>query len=88
MVLCKDCKHWRKIRDEDHQAEEGVVWPGPHGECMLIDEFSTDKKAWVYSSLSSLDNRLPVQNAEVEPSLITKPDFSCLLGETREAGDA
>lgn len=55
---------------------------------MLIDEFSTDKKAWVYSSLSSLDNRLPVQNAEVEPSLITKPDFSCLLGETREAGDA
>ena len=82
MITCSNCKHWRKIRDEDLQAEEDVVWPGPHGECMLIDEFSVDKNAWVYSSLSPLDNRFPVQNAEIEPSLITKPDFGCVHGET------
>ncbi len=87
MITCSICKHWRKIRDEDHKAEEDVTWPGPHGECMLIDEFSTDKKGWIYVSSMPIDNRSPVtmNNVDIEPSLITNPDFGCIHGETEDA---
>lgn len=64
---CELCRHWRKIRDEDLVSEDGSkqLWPGPHGECALFDEYSTDQLAWL-SSMTGEDL-----------SLITKPDFAC-----------
>ncbi len=39
---CKDCVYWRHIRDEDYPTQD-EVWPGPHGECKVIDNYSWDK---------------------------------------------
>ncbi len=36
---CSNCKFWRKIRNEDYIGKD-FMWPGPHGECLRIDENS------------------------------------------------
>lgn len=69
VVSCGECKHWRKIRDESRRIDDEITWPGPHGECNLHDEFSTDKKAWTYSREAD------------DAALITQPDFGCINGE-------
>ena len=76
MITCKTCKHWRKIRDEDFKE-----WPGPHGECNKVNDFEFST-AWVSSAIFPIDPGIPVQNATTEPSLITQPDFGCILGES------
>lgn len=86
MITCSNCKHWRKIRDEALKVEEDIIWPGPHGECMLIDQYSTDKSAWIYVSIIPEDYRNPVtmNNVDMEPSIMTSPDFGCIHGEAKE----
>lgn len=64
---CETCQHWRKIRDEDLVLLDDV-WPGPHGECWILDENSTDKLAW----LAGLEGK-----RDEDISLITRPEFSC-----------
>lgn len=81
MINCGECKHWRKIRDEPLRIDDERTMPGPHGECFLLDDYSMDKKAWLYFSLSALDPGKPVENAHVEVSMITQPDFGCAHGE-------
>ena len=71
MNTCLTCKHWRKIRDED-----AFGWPGPHGECLNLDEFSTDKTAWLWFANVEKDNCGDL-------SLVTKPDFGCTLWEEK-----
>ena len=74
---CSTCKHWRKIRDEDFKCADGEVWPGPHGECHATTEFTNDSKAWINVWLGPENPEKPFENAAVEGSLITKPDFYC-----------
>ena len=83
-ITCQNCKHWRKIRDENYMTAKGDMWLGPHGECNAIDEFSLDKSAWLSYFLGPKDVDKPEpENASVDVSLITKPDFSCPLGESK-----
>lgn len=67
---CKTCKHWRHIRDADYTDYE-PHWNGPHGECGVIDDFSTENKAWIHG----------YDRADI--SLITMPDFGCVLHTQR-----
>jgi len=78
MIRCGECRHWRKIRDENYQE-----WRGPHGECHLLDEFSTEKSAWLDLWIGPLEPDEPVKNAAGEASLITMPDFGCVHGELK-----
>ena len=78
-MTCSTCKHWRKIRDENYAVKDvadptiiTMVWPGPHGECMLMADCPKPGIAWVYACDS---NNAP-------PSVlafITKPEFGCIL---------
>lgn len=70
---CSTCKHWRHIRDEDLKTKKGV-WPGPHGECGQINEWSLDRGAWLVNIDEIHDNDL---------SLITKGTFSCSEHESK-----
>lgn len=86
MGRCERCQHWRWIRDEDHSARayfadphdtREYVWPGPHGECLLVHDTSytetfDSQSAWVHGVYY-----LP------DLSLITKPEFGCVLFEER-----
>lgn len=81
LVICGACRHWRKIREQSYRKEDGQEWPGPHGECCLIDEYSTDKKAWTDLALGPLEPTEPMVNAGGEACLITMPDFGCVHGE-------
>lgn len=66
---CKTCKYWRFIRNDDFIVSNGMVWKGPHGECMRIEEYSDI--AWLASTTSD----------DCEPTLITSPNFGCVLHE-------
>lgn len=70
-MKCGGCFFWRKIRDEDYEE-----WPGPHGECRLIDESSQDQPAWLGATV-------PKGEELGDIYMITRPDFGCELG--REA---
>jgi len=62
---CSSCEHWRKIRDDDHVDDEGVIWKGPHGECNnLLLEVS--ERAWIWCQ------------DDLDASLITRSDFGCV----------
>lgn len=77
MGLCKNCKHWRHIRDENLKE-----WRGPHGECHLIDDISPENSAWFWvNTLERVDGEwryLDHLNIDAEASLITMPDFGCI----------
>ncbi len=79
MEKCETCQFWRKIRDDDLVLEDGEVWVGPHGECHLIDEFSTDKAAWLAAN----------EGDDTDMSLITRSNFGCnqWMGQQRIGGD-
>jgi len=70
--VCKTCKHWRHIRDEDYGD-----WRGPHGECHLIWEFPQDDvPAWLYATDKYYGDKL-AKTLDFEVSLITMPTFGC-----------
>ena len=83
MKICSDCKHWRKIRNEHYVRKDGDTWYGPHGECHRISFPDAEIKAWLSDAVYPIDPEKPVENAAVEPSLITKPDFGCILWELK-----
>jgi len=75
MVKCSECKFWRFIRSDDFIVDDETTWKGPHGECNKITDTSYDEvEAWVAPQLACED---------VDTSLITKPDFGCILGENK-----
>lgn len=91
-MFCKDCKHWRLIRDEDFETKTGEIWKGPHGECHKIDEFSIDTKAWTCcidnnACGNCYENSIECAKCKTEPyhepNLITKEDFGCVLFEQK-----
>jgi len=65
---CKLCRHWRKIRDDDYVDDDGTVWPGPHGECNAVNDYSINKNSIAWISGDGEDM-----------SLITREVFSCIL---------
>ena len=67
MNTCQTCRFWRHIRDETFEG-----WPGPHGECQLIDEYSIDQLAWIAG------------DDDADLSLITKPKFGCVAWQGKE----
>lgn len=67
--ICGTCAHWRKIRDENYQTKNPeIIWPGPHGECNLFDEYTDSMNAWIGVSIG---------DGCKDMSLITMPDFGC-----------
>lgn len=84
MKSCATCSYWRKIRDEDYNAVDSSVknlWPGPHGECRLINEYSTEIGAWLANSLIYISDDTAKNdsgwNVESDVGLITRPTFWC-----------
>jgi len=82
IARCAECKHWRKIRDGDHDFRpfyedahnpRKYTWPGPHGECGKLSDISFDTEpAWIHGQYFIPDL-----------SLMTMPDFGCVLFEER-----
>jgi len=75
--ICRFCEHWREIRVEDYYVEElDVMWPGPHGECRKIHEYSQDNNAWTHASTE--------ENCDSDTGLITTFGFGCNQWEEGE----
>jgi hypothetical protein len=52
---CANCKHWRKLRDEDYSfkddCDDTITWKGPHGDCnRIVDYEHENRKAWIYKN--------------------------------------
>ncbi len=80
---CKTCQYWRFIRDTDLVVDKETTWKGPHGECHRIHDLSHDETAWVDIWMGPEDPVIPIdkRNLASESSLITKPEFGCVLYE-------
>lgn len=82
---CLFCEHWRFIRNNDYivaEKDENIIWPGPHGECKIIDDISQNQCAWVSSTCEKM--RYEKDNSDCEGSLITMPNFGCKLFKRRK----
>lgn len=83
MTTCKTCKNWRYIRDESVTVGDSE-WPGPHGECRIIDEDSQKAGAWVVSDIYEPANWVNTgPELSTDGALVTSPDFGCKLWEAK-----
>ncbi|MFX0022182.1 MAG: hypothetical protein ACFE9S_07635 [Candidatus Hermodarchaeota archaeon] len=83
--ICKTCKYWSLIREDDYKINNDYTWFGPHGNCKIIDDLTCRKKDKAWTSMYCECNRY---YEDQEASLITKPDFGCILWKNKNEKNA